>query len=161
VRTAAVLVRELLAGLGLESQPKTSGGAGLHVIVPLAPAVPFAVASEFTAALARHLGRAFPDRFSARRGAHNRRGRVFVDWQRNQPAASTVAAWSPRLRRGAPVSMPLAWDELADEDLRFAHFNLRNAAACYAERGDTWQRRPLQPQRLTAAMRARVAALRA
>jgi bifunctional non-homologous end joining protein LigD len=159
VRVAALQLHELLQELGLEARLKTSGGAGLHLEVPLAPVVTFDVGSDFSARLARHLERRFPERFTARRGAGNRTGRVFVDWQRNQYAASTVAAWSPRLRRGAPVSMPLDWDELGEEDLRFAHFNLHNAPQRLATLGDPWARRPLRPQRLGAAIRARVEAL--
>lgn len=91
-----------------------------------------------------------PASFVATRGAGRRRGRVYVDWQRNQTSASTVAAWSPRWRAGAPVSMPLDWSELGATDLRFAHFDLHSAAARYARRGDPWLMTPLRGQRLAA-----------
>lgn len=150
VRDAALRVRELLDELGLAARLKTSGGAGLHVVVPLAPAVPFELAAEFSARVARHLARSLPASFVATRGAGRRRGRVYVDWQRNQTSASTVAAWSPRWRAGAPVSMPLDWSELGATDLRFAHFDLHSAAARYARRGDPWLMTPLRGQRLAA-----------
>ena len=115
-----------------------------------APAVPFELAAEFSARVARHLARSLPASFVATRGAGRRRGRVYVDWQRNQTSASTVAAWSPRWRAGAPVSMPLDWSELGATDLRFAHFDLHSAAARYARRGHPWLMTPLRGQRLAA-----------
>jgi bifunctional non-homologous end joining protein LigD len=138
VREAATLVRELLQELGLQSLLKTSGGAGLHVVVPLQRGPPMEAAAAFSRRVAEHLARVIPQRFSARRGAANRQGRIYVDWQRNQFAATTVAAYSPRHRPGVPVSLPIAWDELGPQDLRAAHFNLRNVAARIAEQGDAW-----------------------
>jgi bifunctional non-homologous end joining protein LigD len=160
VRTGALLVREMLTELGLPALLKTSGGAGLHVVVPLSPAVTFKVAAEFSGRIARHLSRLFPDRFTAIRGAERRRGKTFIDWQRNQEDATTVAAWSPRWRRGVPVSVPLDWDELGRQDLRFAHFNLQNAPGRFLEQGQAWTAAASRGQRLSAAMQARVAALR-
>jgi bifunctional non-homologous end joining protein LigD len=72
-----------------------------------------------------------------------------VDWQRNQFAATTVAAYSPRQRPGVPVSLPIDWDELDARDIRGAHFNLRNVAARIAERGDAWDAQPPIRQSLT------------
>jgi len=138
VKEAATLVRQLLEELGLATQLKTSGGAGLHVVVPLTRGPPMEVAASFARRVAEHLARLIPQRFSARRGATNRQGKVYVDWQRNQFAATTVAAYSPRHRPGVPVSMPIGWDELGRQDLRNAHFNIRNAVARIADRGDAW-----------------------
>jgi bifunctional non-homologous end joining protein LigD len=149
VREAATLVRELLQELGLEALLKTSGGAGLHVVVPLVRGPPMEAAAAFSRRVAEHLARVIPQRFSARRGAANRQGRIYVDWQRNQFAATTVAAYSPRHRPGVPVSLPIAWDELGTEDLRAAHFNLRNVAARIAERGDAWTADTPMKQTLT------------
>jgi bifunctional non-homologous end joining protein LigD len=106
-------------------------------------------AAAFSRRVAEHLARVIPQRFSARRGAANRQGRIYVDWQRNQFAATTVAAYSPRHRPGVPVSLPIAWDELGSEDLREAHFNLRNVAARVAERGDAWATDTPMKQTLT------------
>jgi bifunctional non-homologous end joining protein LigD len=138
VREAATLVRDLLDELGLRSLLKTSGGLGLHVVVPLAKGPPLEVAAAFARRVAEHLARLRPRRFAAKRGAPNRQGRVYVDWQRNQFAATTVAAYSPRHRPGVPVSLPVGWDELGRSDIRAAHFNLRNVLARIAERGDAW-----------------------
>jgi bifunctional non-homologous end joining protein LigD len=149
VREAATLVRELLEELGLRSRLKTSGGMGLHIVVPLASGPPMEVAASFSRRVAEHLARLAPQRFSARRGAEHRKGKVYVDWQRNQFAATTVSAYSPRHRAGVPVSMPLAWDELGRKDIRGACFNLRNVVARVADRGDAWADEAPLRQKLT------------
>jgi bifunctional non-homologous end joining protein LigD len=149
VREAATLVRELLQELGLRTLLKTSGGMGLHVVVPLARGPSFDVVATFSRRVAEHLARLIPQRFSARRGASNRQGKIYVDWQRNQFAATTVAAYSPRHRSGVPVSLPIDWDELGAKDIRAAYFNLRNVAARVAERGDAWAKEPALRQSLT------------
>ena len=149
VREAATLVRELLEELGLRSRLKTSGGLGLHIVVPLVGGPPMEVAATFSRRVAEHLARLIPQRFSARRGAANRQGKVYVDWQRNQFAATTVSAYSPRHRAGVPVSLPISWDELGGKDIRAAWFNLRNVAARVADRGDAWADEPPLRQTLT------------
>jgi bifunctional non-homologous end joining protein LigD len=111
---AAQLTRELLAELGLQSWCKTSGGKGLHVVVPLARQAGWDEIKAFAQAAAQHMAATLPDRFSAKMGAQNRRGRIFVDYLRNNRGSSTVAAFSPRARPGMGVSVPIAWDELAD-----------------------------------------------
>jgi bifunctional non-homologous end joining protein LigD len=149
VKEAATLVRELLEELGLETRLKTSGGAGLHVVVPIVKGPTLDVAATFARRVAEHLAHLIPQRFSARRGAPNRQGKVYVDWQRNQLAATTVAAYSPRHRPGVPVSMPIGWDELGRQDVRGAYFNLRNAVARIADRGDAWAAQAPVRQSLT------------
>lgn len=139
VAEAATLVRDLLAELGLAALLKTTGGHGLHVVVPLKRGPSAQKVAAFAKRVAEHLASRIPERFSSVRGAPNRKGRVYVDWQRNQLGATTVSAYSPRHRPGVPVSVPLAWDELGVTDLRGAHFNLRNVLARVAERGDPWE----------------------
>ncbi len=149
VRDAATLVRRLLQELGLQCLIKTTGGQGLHLVVPLQRGPSFEVAAAFSRRVAEHLARLIPERFSAKRGAANRKGRIYVDWQRNQLAATTVAAYSPRQRPGVPVSLPIDWDELGSDDIRAAHFNLRNVPARIAAQGDAWEKVALPPQALT------------
>jgi len=149
VREAVNLVRGLLQELGLQALLKTSGGMGMHVVVPLLKGPSLEVAAAFSRRVAEHLARVIPERFSAKRGAPNRQGRIYVDWQRNQFAATTVCAYSPRHRPGVPVSMPIDWDELGKTDIRGPHFNLRNVAARVAERGDAWAALPPIRQSLT------------
>jgi bifunctional non-homologous end joining protein LigD len=110
---AATLVRALLQELGLQSWLKTSGGKGLHVVVPLARRDGWETVKAFAQAAVQHLARVIPQRFVAKSGAANRVGKIYVDYLRNNHGATTAAAFSVRARPGLGVSMPLAWDELA------------------------------------------------
>ncbi len=113
VQEAAQLVHNFLDELGLSSFLKTSGGKGLHVVVPLQLAADFDTVKAFSHAVVRHLARVVPQRFVAKSGPKNRIGKIFVDYLRNGFGATTVSAWSLRARPGLGVSVPLAWDELA------------------------------------------------
>nr|WP_225031038.1 hypothetical protein [Paraburkholderia sp. XV] len=111
---AATLTRVVLEELGLHSHCKTSGGKGVHIIVPLAPVHTWQEVKGFSHAIARHLAKIIPQRFSAVSGPRNRIGKVFVDYLRNGRGATTAVALSPRARLGLPVSMPVRWDELPE-----------------------------------------------
>ena len=113
VQEAALLVRTLLDELGLKGWLKTSGGKGLHVVVPLTPRLDYDTVKDVSQAMVQHLARTIPSRFVAKSGAANRIGKVFVDWLRNGRTATTVAAFSARSRPGLGVSMPVDWDQLA------------------------------------------------
>ena len=113
VQEAAQLVRAMLDELGLSSFLKTSGGKGLHVVVPLKPSFDFDTVKDFSHAIVDHLARVIPQRFVAKSGPKNRIGKIFVDYLRNGFGATTVAAWSTRARPGLGVSVPVSWDELA------------------------------------------------
>lgn len=114
IQEAAVLVRGFLTELGLESFLKTSGGKGLHVVVPLAPKQDYDVVNQFSKAVVEHLARVIPSRFVAKSGPSNRVGKLFVDYLRNGRGATTAAAFSARARPGLGVSMPVAWDDLPE-----------------------------------------------
>lgn len=113
MQEAAQLVHAFLAQLGLPAFLKTSGGKGLHVVVPIRRLHGWAAAKGFAQAVVQHLARTLPDRFVAKSGPRNRVGRIFVDYLRNGQGATTVSAWSARARPGMGISVPLAWDELA------------------------------------------------
>ncbi len=113
VQEAAQLVRTLLVELGLTGFLKTSGGKGLHVVVPLKPSFDFDTVKDFSHAVVEHLAQIIPQRFVAKSGPKNRVGKIFVDYLRNGFGATTVAAWSVRARPGLGVSVPVDWDELA------------------------------------------------
>jgi len=113
VQEAATLVRALLQELGLQSWLKTSGGKGLHVVVPIKPHDDWDTVKAFAQAAVQHLARVIPQRFTARMGAANRVGKLYVDYLRNTHGATTAAAYSARSRPGLGVSMPIAWDDLA------------------------------------------------
>ncbi|MDH6169166.1 bifunctional non-homologous end joining protein LigD [Variovorax boronicumulans] len=113
VQEAATLVRAMLEAIGLQAWLKTSGGKGLHVVVPLAPRYDYDTVKGFSQAIVQHLARTIPSRFVARSGPANRVGKLFVDYLRNGHGATTAAAFSARARPGLGVSMPIAWDDLA------------------------------------------------
>jgi bifunctional non-homologous end joining protein LigD len=156
VKQAVLLVRTLLENLGLVSFLKTTGGKGLHVVVPIEPTLSWDQAKGFTKAVAELLERAFPDRFTSKLLKTSRRERIFIDYLRNAEGATAVAAYSLRAKADAPVSTPIGWDELG-KDVRFAHFNARNVPKRLATiRGDPWRKLDDQAVSLTAAMMARV-----
>src|SRR5205085_6045704 len=111
---AAELTKALLDELQLKCFLKTTGGKGLHIVVPLKPKLSWDEVKDFSEAIALHLTRTLPDRFSAKMGKHNRVGKVFVDYLRNSRGASSVAAYSVRARPGLPVSVPITWEELVE-----------------------------------------------
>lgn len=114
VQEAAQLVRALLSELGLKAWLKTSGGKGLHVVVPLTPRLQYASVKAFSQAFVRHLAKTIPERFSAISGPSNRVGKIYVDYLRNGKAQTTAAAFSARTRPGLGVSMPIGWEQLAE-----------------------------------------------
>jgi bifunctional non-homologous end joining protein LigD len=114
IQEAAVLVHSLLTELGLRAWLKTSGGKGLHVVVPLTPRLDYKAVKAFSQAFVRHMARTIPERFSATSGATNRIGRVYVDYLRNGKGQTTVTAFSARARPGMGVSMPVSWEQLAE-----------------------------------------------
>lgn len=109
---ATELTKALLDELGLRSFLKTSGGKGLHIMVPLVRRHSWEEVHGFSQGVARHLAATLPSRFSATMGAKNRIKKVFVDYLRNRRGASTVAPYSARARAGLTVSVPIAWNEL-------------------------------------------------
>lgn len=114
VQEAAELVRGLLAELGLPAFLKTSGGKGLHVVVPIKRLYDWDRVKALSHAVVLHLAATLPDRFAAKSGPRNRVGKIFADYLRNGRGATTVAAWSARARPGMGVSVPVGWDELPD-----------------------------------------------
>lgn len=114
LQEAALLMRTLLAELGLDAWLKTSGGKGLHVVVPLAPKLDYEAVKGFSQTAVQHLARTIPSRFVAKSGASNRVGKIFVDYLRNGHSQTTAAAFSARARPGMGVSMPVSWEALKD-----------------------------------------------
>jgi bifunctional non-homologous end joining protein LigD len=120
VRRAACDMRGQLADRGLESFPMLTGGKGIHVVVPLRPGHRWKAHAEFARNMAETFSSAEPDRFTATMSKARRKGRIFIDWLRNQRGSTAVAPYSVRARPGAPVAVPVTWSELP---------NLRSAAA--------------------------------
>ncbi|MGH7232711.1 MAG: DNA ligase D, partial [Nitrospiraceae bacterium] len=118
---AANLIRDRLTKLGLASWVKTTGGKGLHVVVPLSGKQSWDEVKGFAHALADTLVKEAPDRYTSKMSKAGRAGKIFIDYLRNGRGATAVAAYSTRARAGATVSVPLDWKELAKRDInRFA-----------------------------------------
>ena len=138
VIAAAGEVREMLRDMGLVSFVKTTGGKGLHIVVPLAPRRhTWERTKQFTRTLAELLVERTPDRYTANMTKAGRRGKIFVDYLRNGRGATAVAPYSPRARPGAPVATPVDWNELRPS-LTADYFNLVNLV----ERLQSLQRDP-------------------
>ena len=149
-RESAGIVRALLERVGLAWFLKTTGGKGLHFVLPLERRHTWDEAKRFAEALARRLVADHPDRFIATASKARRKGLVFVDWLRNSDGATAVAAYSLRAREGLPVSMPIDWRDLAT-DVRGDHFNWRNVPDILAKRRrDPWAAYEASRQRLSA-----------
>jgi bifunctional non-homologous end joining protein LigD len=144
VAAGARRVRAVLADLGLESFVKTTGGKGLHVCVPLAPERSWDELEEFTRQVALRLARDEPESFTANMAKAQRKGRIYVDYLRNVRGANAVGAYSTRARDGAPVSAPVAWEELdrlsSPADFTVAEVPLRVLGFGPDRSADPWAR---------------------
>ena len=116
VSEAALQLRRSFAKLGLDSFPLLSGGKGVHVVVPLLAEAGWAELRDFAKAFCGALADADPKRFTVALRKEQRRGRIFLDYLRNQRTATAILPYSARARDGAPVAAPVAWDELAGID---------------------------------------------
>jgi len=149
-----LLTRTLLEGLGLKSFLKTTGGKGLHVVAPIKPALGWDEVKAFTQRIAETLAKARPELFTAKMAKARRPDRIFVDYLRNSETASAVAAYSPRARANAGVSVPISWDELDPKDDIRARFNLQNVPQRLAKlKRDPWADYWKTRQSITAKMK--------
>jgi bifunctional non-homologous end joining protein LigD len=126
VKAAAVRLKALLEDLGLKSFPLLSGGKGVHVVVPLDASEDWPTVKSFAERFSRAISEAEPETFTANIRKVQRKDRIFLDWLRNQRGATAVMPYSARAREGAPVSAPVAWEELDRYDSGH-HFSIRDA----------------------------------
>src|SRR4051812_32809958 len=156
VMAATRRVRERVEDLGLEAFLKTSGGKGLHVMVPLAPKHEWDEVKQFSRAIAESMAAEEPKLFLTKAGKKERARRIFIDYLRNAPGATTVAAYSVRARVGAPVSTPLHWDELGGR-MKPAAFHVGNVVrrlqGLHSDPRKAFRRKS---QTITAAMKRKV-----
>ncbi|MGP3950727.1 non-homologous end-joining DNA ligase [Streptomyces sp. 7N604] len=131
---AAVELRDVLDGLGLRGWPKTSGGRGIHVFVPIEPAWTFTQVRRAAIAVARELERRAPERVTTSWWKEERGAKIFVDYNQTARDRTIASAYSVRPRPHAPVSAPLRWDELPDA--RPEDFDLATMPVRFAEAGD-------------------------
>lgn len=126
VRAAARAVKDILDAVGLESLPMVTGGKGVHVIAPLRRSAEWDTVTMFARTVATHMAEHHPDRFVATMSKARRKGKIFIDWLRNDRGSTAVAPYSLRARDGGPVAIPVTWRELSS--LRAANgFDMRKA----------------------------------
>jgi bifunctional non-homologous end joining protein LigD len=153
---AALAIRQLLQEIGLRSFAKTTGGKGLHVVVPIARRRTWDDVHAFTEAIAGMLVEAAPKEYVMTVSKAKRRGKILIDYLRNARGAIAVEAYSARAREGATVSMPITWDELTPK-LDPQRFNVRTAGERLDD-ADPWAEYSRVKQSITAQMMKRVGA---
>ncbi|RTZ42426.1 DNA ligase D [Candidimonas sp. SYP-B2681] len=152
MQEAALVIRAFLAELELTSFVKTSGGKGLHVVVPLKRRHDWDTVKDFSQAVVVHVAKILPKRFAAKSGPRNRVGKIFIDYLRNGFGATTVAAWSARARPGMGVSVPVSWEEV--EKLKnSAQWHVGNIHERLDRGNDPWRKYSVASQTLTRAMK--------
>jgi bifunctional non-homologous end joining protein LigD len=135
---AALEIRDRLAGLGLASFVKTTGGKGLHVVVPLLPQLGWDEVKDFTKRVADDMAALHPERYTANQAKRARQGRIYIDYLRNVRGSTAVGAYSTRARNGATVSTPLAWGEV-ETGVRPGDFTVESVPARLAAlAADPW-----------------------
>lgn len=148
VLEAATVVREHLNELDIDALPKTSGGTGLHLFVPLEPTQPFDAVREWIERFTSNLAQQHPDLIGEASGATHTRDVVTIDHAQNSIARNTSAPYTVRARPGAPVSAPLTWDEVGEGTVRPGDFTLKTMPKRLAKQGDLWQSAARQRYRL-------------
>lgn len=153
---ATQLTLSVLDELGLKAFLKTSGGKGIHVVVPLTRKLGWDEVKGFSHAIVSHMAKLLPDRFSAVSGPKNRVGRIFIDYLRNGLGATTICAYAARTREGLPVSVPIFREEVAE--LKGANlWNVHNVHERLMEVGhEPWAGLKKTRQSITADMRRRI-----
>jgi bifunctional non-homologous end joining protein LigD len=153
VADTALLLRGLLEELGLIAFVRSTGGKGLHLVTPIERRSPWEEVKGFAEAIALQLVRAAPDRFTAEVAKAKRKGKIYIDWLRNDRESTAIASWSVRAREGAPVAATLSWDELRSSTRPV--IGVRDAPARLAL-PDPWADFERSRRPLTRAMRKRV-----
>ena len=154
---ATQLTLTLLDELGLVSFLKTSGGKGIHIVVPLMPSASWAEVKDFSQAIVKHMVKLIPSRFSGVSGPKNRVGKIFIDYLRNRQGATTISAYSARARENLPVSVPLYKEEI--HELKSANsWTIHNVHERLAKLAgaDPWAGYPETKQVITEEMRKRL-----
>ena len=138
LRNASLMVRDLLAEVGLKSWVKTSGSKGFHIAVPLDGKSDFGTVARFAHGVARILVRRDPANLTLEFSKVDRAGRILVDTGRNGYSATFAATYTVRAKDGAPVSAPCTWDEVESGEVGPKTFTLRTMEKRIAEVGDLW-----------------------
>ena len=156
VSLAAAVLRQRLGKLGLQTVPLVTGGKGVHVIAPLRRTADWAQVKSFAKAFATRLAADEPDVFTATMSKSRRRGRIFVDWFRNERGSTAIAPYSTRARENGPVATPVGWNEL--EDLSAANCFRIDDVMKRLEKKDPWEKSKSWRQSITATLLGQVTA---
>lgn len=149
---AALLVKHVLDQIGMEGYPKTTGGDGLHVYVPVEPDYTYEQTRTFAEVIARIVTRRKPDLFTTPRSVSKRQpNRVYFDWQQNAKSKTIAAPYVLRAYAGAPVATPLEWREVR-AGLHPLQFNISNARERFRDKGDLFEGVLKRPQRIEKAL---------
>jgi DNA ligase D len=143
----AMVLREVLDEMGLQALPKTSGGKGVHIVVPLERRHDWGIVRAAAERIGAMVAERIPEEATTEFRIEKREGRVYLDPGRNAPGAHVASVYSPRARPGAPVSFPVPWDRL--EKVSPADFTIRNVPKLVGS-GDPWREQLPSPQRLPA-----------
>lgn len=147
----------VLDELGLQSFLKTSGGKGIHIMVPLTPKASWEEVKSFSQTVVRYIAKLIPDRFSAVLGPKNRIGKIFIDYLRNAKGSTTVNVYAARAREGLPVSVPIYREEIV-ELKSAARWNITNLQERLDELAgdDPWAGMARTKQLITSEMSQRI-----
>jgi bifunctional non-homologous end joining protein LigD len=136
---AALLIKERLARLGLIAFVRLTGGKGLHVVVPVVPGATWPSVKSFARRLVNEMVREDPRRYTASMAKNRRSGKIFIDYLRNDREATAIASYSPRARAGAPVALPIEWDELDRNAKAAPRYGVRDVPSLVRRRTrDPW-----------------------
>lgn len=135
---AARVTKDVLDSLGVPSYPKTSGSTGIHIYIPLGAKYTYEQSKEFARVIARLVQKELPEFTSIERAVKDRKGKMYIDFLQNRPHATISCAYSLRPKPGAPVSMPLHWDEVK-KGLKITDFNIFNAVDRIKSEGDIFK----------------------
>jgi len=153
---AAQHIEQRLTALELPSFLKTTGGKGLHIVVPIAPQLAWDEVKAVCKSFAESFVRAEPARYSANLSKAGRKDKILIDYLRNGRGATAACAYSTRAKAGAPVATPIAWSELSTK-LHSDAFSIRDVAGRLAKQPDPWAEFPAHRPKLTAALRRELA----
>lgn len=146
-RALALALKKLLELEGLKGFPKTSGATGLQVYVPLEPVYSYEQVRTFTGIFCRVLEESFPEKATTERNINRRHGKVYLDYLQNIKGKTIIAPYSPRPRKGAPVSCPITWEEL-EKGITPDMFNIKNMPQRLKQRGDIFKYTLIEKQRI-------------
>jgi len=148
VLNVALLIRQILASFNLRAFVKTSGARGLHLFIPLVPVYSFETVALFARYVALKVVQGYPSMATVERKVENRKGRVYIDYLQNGRGKTMAFPYSLRPLPGAPVSMPLAWDEVEQMNIEPASFHVQNVFQRLNQFGDLFKNLLISPQML-------------